>query len=81
MRDCPDEALAQPRFHDQLQPNTMTFEYTYNNETTAFMKARGHKVTWVAPGESIAQAIRVLPNGTLEAAAEPRLVNSGGYTV
>ena len=73
------EALAQPRFHDQLIPNTMSFEYPYDNATTAFLKGRGHNVSWVAPGESAAQAIRRLENGTLEAAGEPRLVNSGGY--
>ena len=74
------EALARPRFHDQLIPNTVSFEYTYDNGTTAFMKSLGHNVTWVAPGESAAQAIRVLDNGTIEAAGEPRLVNSGGYS-
>ncbi|KAL2004692.1 hypothetical protein VTN00DRAFT_3220 [Thermoascus crustaceus] len=75
------EALAQPRLHDQLVPNQVSFEYAYDNITVAFMKARGHNVTWVAPGESTAQAIRVLPNGTFDAAGEPRQLNSGGFSV
>ncbi|RAK99649.1 uncharacterized protein BO80DRAFT_456355 [Aspergillus ibericus CBS 121593] len=75
------EALAQPRLHDQLIPNHVTFEYTYDNETVSFMAARGHNVTWVAPGQSTAHAIRVLPNGTFDAAGEPRQVDSGGFAV
>ena len=75
------EALAYPRLHDQLVPNTVQFEYAYDNQTTAFMKSLGHNVTWVAPGASGAQAIRRLSNGTFEAAGEPRQLNSGGYAV
>ncbi|BAE55275.1 unnamed protein product [Aspergillus oryzae RIB40] len=75
------EALARPRLHDQLIPNQVRFEYTYNNETVAFMKSLGHNVTWVAPGDSTAQAIRVLPNGTFDAAGEPRQLDSGGFAV
>ncbi|KAI4150156.1 MAG: hypothetical protein L6R39_002330 [Caloplaca ligustica] len=74
-------ALAQPRLHDQLQPNQVSFEYAYNNETVAFMKSLGHNVTWVAPGQSTAQALRRLPNGTFEAAGEPRQKASGGFVV
>jgi gamma-glutamyltranspeptidase/glutathione hydrolase len=75
------EALAQPRFHDQLIPNQVWFEYDYNNATVAFMKGRGHNVSWIFPGLSAVQAIRVLPNGTFEAAGEPRQQNSGGFAV
>ncbi|KAF2166508.1 hypothetical protein M409DRAFT_54848 [Zasmidium cellare ATCC 36951] len=75
------EALAQPRLHDQLVPNQVSFEYPYNNETVAFMKSRGHNVTWIAPGQSTAQQLRRLGNGTFEAAGEPRQINSGGIAV
>lgn len=44
------QALAEPRLHDQLIPNQVSFEYAYNNETVDFMIGRGHNVTWVAPG-------------------------------
>ncbi|KAI1440993.1 gamma-glutamyltranspeptidase [Annulohypoxylon stygium] len=75
------EALAQPRFHDQLVPQQVSFEYAYDNSTVAYMKSLGNNVTWVAPGGSTAQGLRLLPNGTFEAAGEPRQVNSGGFAV
>ncbi|KAJ5599864.1 hypothetical protein N7450_000931 [Penicillium hetheringtonii] len=75
------QALAKPRLHDQLVPNQVTFEYPYDNSTVAFMKSLGHNVTWVAPGQSTAQLIRVLPNGTFDAAGEPRQLASAGYSV
>lgn len=73
--------LAKPRFHDQLIPNQVTFEYAYDNSTVAYLKGLGHNVTWIAPGQSTAQVLRLLPNGTFEAAGEPRQKNSGGYAV
>ena len=75
------EALAEPRLHDQLVPNQVSFEYAYNNETVAFMQARGHNVTWIAPGQSTAQAIRRLWNGTFDAAGEPRQADSAGLSI
>ncbi|CAJ2499823.1 Uu.00g026760.m01.CDS01 [Anthostomella pinea] len=76
-----EEALAQPRFHDQLEPNQVSFEYAYDNSTVAYMASLGHNVTWVAPGQSTAQGLRLLPNGTFEAGGEPRQKNSGGFAV
>lgn len=75
------EALAQPRLHDQLVPDQASFEYAYDNQTVAFTKSLGHNVTWVAPGQSTTQALRLLPNGTFEAAGEPRQVSSGGFAI
>ncbi|KAI1334540.1 gamma-glutamyltransferase 1 [Xylariaceae sp. FL0016] len=75
------EALTEPRLHDQLSPNQVSFEYAYDNSTVAYMASLGHNVTWVAPGQSTAQGLRLLPNGTFEAAGEPRQVNSGGFAV
>ena len=75
------EALGQPRLHDQLVPNRVVFEYAYDNATVAFMKARGHNVTWIAPGQSTTQAIGMSSDGTFEAAGEPRLANSGGVVL
>ncbi|KAL4869229.1 hypothetical protein BDV12DRAFT_168132 [Aspergillus spectabilis] len=75
------EALARPRLHDQLIPNQVAFEYAYDNATVAFLASRGHNVTWMAPGTSTAQAIRVLPNGTFDAAGEPRQLDSAGFAV
>ncbi|KAI0976921.1 gamma-glutamyltransferase 1 [Xylaria arbuscula] len=76
-----EEALAQPRLHDQLSPNQVSFEYAYNNETVDFLASLGHNVTWVAPGQSTAQGLRLLPNGTFEAGGEPRQHNSGGFAI
>jgi gamma-glutamyltranspeptidase / glutathione hydrolase len=75
------EALAQPRMHDQLIPNLAYFEDAYDNGTVAFMRERGHNVTNLGVGMSSAQGIRMLPNGTFEAAGEPRQKNSGGFAV
>lgn len=75
------EALRQPRLHHQLVPNVAVFEYAYNNETVAYLKGLGHNVSWIAPGQSEVQAIRRLPNGTFEAAGEPRKQNSGGFAI
>lgn len=75
--------------HDQLSPNTVSFEYAsefqgikgFNNETTAFLASLGASVSFVAPGSTTAQALRILKNGTFEAAGEPRQLNSAGYAV
>jgi gamma-glutamyltranspeptidase/glutathione hydrolase len=75
------DALAQPRIHDQLVPAAVSFEYGFNNATTAYMKGLGANVTWVAPGQSTAQGLRRLMNGTFEAAGEPRQKNSGGFVL
>jgi gamma-glutamyltranspeptidase / glutathione hydrolase len=75
------DALAMPRLHDQLVPYSISFEYAYDNATIDYLKSLGHNVSWVAPGQSSAQVVRLLPNGTFEAAGEPRQANSGGYAV
>lgn len=75
------EALAEPRFHDQLVPNTVQFEVTSNNDTTGFLSDLNHNVTFVQKAASAAQALRRLTNGTFEAAGEPRQKNSGGFAV
>ncbi|EDU45387.1 Ggt Gamma-glutamyltransferase [Pyrenophora tritici-repentis] len=75
------EALAAPRMHDQLVPAQVSFEYGFDNGTTAFLKNLGANVTWSAPTGSSAQGLRRLANGTFEAAGEPRQKNSGGVAV
>ncbi|KAH6959272.1 gamma-glutamyltranspeptidase [Fusarium avenaceum] len=74
------EALAAPRLHDQLVPRQVTFEYTFDNSTVAYLKEVGNNVTWVAPGQSTAHALRRLTDGRFEAAGEPRQANSGGFS-
>ncbi|KAL2063240.1 hypothetical protein VTL71DRAFT_5045 [Oculimacula yallundae] len=83
------QALAQPRMHDQLSPNTVSFEYGsdvqgivgYYNQTTAYIASLGSSISFIATGSTTAQALRILSNGTFEAAGEPRQLNSAGYAV
>jgi gamma-glutamyltranspeptidase/glutathione hydrolase len=75
------EALKQPRIHDQLLPDRTSFEIGYDNGTVESMKCRGHNVTWVQLGQSAVQGVRLLSNGTFEAASEPRQKNSGGLAI
>ena len=72
------EAVRQPRLHDQLLPNIVIFEQSYDNNTVDFMKVRGHNVTWGVAGSS-AQALRIV-DGRFEAAGEPRQRDSAGLT-
>ncbi|PNH68135.1 hypothetical protein VD0001_g7600 [Verticillium dahliae] len=74
------EAVAEPRLHDQLMPNEVWLEYTFNNETAASLAEKGHRVKWVREGLSAVQGITVLGSGKFEAASEPRQKNSGGLT-
>ena len=74
------DSLAKPRLHDQLIPNVVGFEHGYDESTVAYMKSLGHNAIWMEPSSS-SQAIRVLPNGTFDAAGEPRQVASGGVAV
>ncbi|KAH7304747.1 gamma-glutamyltransferase 1 [Stachybotrys elegans] len=75
------ESLSRPRLHDQLVPAVTTFETGYDNGTVEYLHSLGHNVSWVAPGQSAVQGLRLLSNGTFEAAGEPRQRNSGGFAV
>lgn len=70
-------AINAPRLHDQIVPLTTTFEYTYDNATTAYMASLGHNVSWVAPGQSVVQAVTRDSKGTFSAASDPRKLDSG----
>ena len=72
------EALKQPRLHDQLLPNRVSFEWDYDNSTVDYMVGRNHNVTWASAGCS-SQAIGIA-NGHFEAAGEPRQDDSAGLT-
>ncbi|TLS21227.1 uncharacterized protein PpBr36_10509 [Pyricularia pennisetigena] len=77
----PSQALAMPRMHDQLMPPVTMFEWAYNNATVRYLSNLGHNVSWVGPTGSSVQAVRLLPNGTFEAAGEPRQLNAAGFAV
>ena len=72
------DALRQPRLHDQLLPNQVSFEWDFDNSTVEYMVGRGHNVTWGSAGSS-SQAI-VIIDGHFEAAGEPRQTDSAGLT-
>jgi gamma-glutamyltranspeptidase / glutathione hydrolase len=76
----PAQALAMPRFHDQLVPNEVLFDYAYDNHTVDFMRQRGHNTTWCAPGESFIQAVQQLPAGEFRASSDPNLEAGAGIT-
>jgi gamma-glutamyltranspeptidase/glutathione hydrolase len=75
------EAIREPRWHDQLSPDVMLFEYSYDNRTTNEMRKRGHNVAWMREGLSAAQGIKRSPSGMFEAAGEPRQANSAGLVM
>lgn len=75
------QALRAPRIHDQLLPDVTTVEVTMDNATAEGLKDKGHNITWVKLGSSAVQGIRLLGNGTFEAASEPRQLNSGGLAI
>ncbi len=68
------QAVNAPRFHHQWLPDEVRFEPdSFENETLEALKSKGYNVT---VGESTilgkVDAILVLPNGKLEAGADPR---------
>jgi gamma-glutamyltranspeptidase / glutathione hydrolase len=73
-------ALAEPRLHAQIIPQTTAFEYAYDNSTVAYLQMLGHNVSWVAPGLSIAQAV-MEKGGVFQATTDPRRIDSGGAVV
>ncbi|KAJ6783878.1 hypothetical protein PWT90_08834 [Aphanocladium album] len=77
------EALRLGRLHDQLVPNRLMLESFFPdiNGTMAAMRRKGHEVVVANPRLSSVQGILRREDGTFEAAAEPRQMNSGGYTV
>lgn len=75
------DAVAEPRFHDQLIPNRAEFEWTFDNGTVGAMVDKGHKRVWVRLGVSAVQGIQRLWDGTFLGVGEPRQKNSGGLSV
>ncbi|KAF3912504.1 Gamma-glutamyltranspeptidase [Dactylellina cionopaga] len=74
------QALKQPRYHDQLDPNEVAYEFDFDNATVHFMEKKGHKTSFEARDSEV-QALRRLPNGTFEAASEPMQRFSGGFAI
>ncbi|CAJ2512131.1 Uu.00g077560.m01.CDS01 [Anthostomella pinea] len=75
------DAIKEPRFHDQLMPNEVVFEYSFENSTVASMAEKGHNVTWVREGISAVQGIKLAGDGIFESVGETRQKNSGGLSI
>ncbi|KAM0263291.1 hypothetical protein ACHAPA_008782 [Fusarium lateritium] len=73
-------AVLEPRIHDQLVPNMVLLEYTFDNGTRESLIRKGHETGWQVHGSDL-QVVRRLPNGTFEAASESRQLDSGGFAV
>jgi gamma-glutamyltranspeptidase/glutathione hydrolase len=67
----PRAAIAMPRVHDQWLPDELDVEAELPADVTDALARRGHKIV-VKPWSTAAQAIRVLPDGTRQAASDPR---------
>lgn len=75
------EAVKAPRWHDQLLPNVLEIELSYDNSTVAALKAKGHNITRVAIEATDLSVVRRLANGTFEAAGETRMNNAAGLAL
>ncbi|QSZ31928.1 hypothetical protein DSL72_001497 [Monilinia vaccinii-corymbosi] len=88
-----EEAMKEPRMHDQLLPERTTVEPGYSRELMAALKERGHRVVEAIGFGSAVQAVRAWGDlssnegttlrgrGWLEAVGEPRQKGSGGASV
>lgn len=79
------DAIAMPRLHDQLMPNTTVLEEKMRDESRFWdvvqgLVDRGHEIKWVPPILSAVQGI-LRRDGSFEAASESRQKNSGGLTL
>lgn len=75
------EAVQAPRWHNQLLPNVLEMELSYDNTTVAAMRAKGHNVTRVSIEATDLSVVRRLSNGTFEAAGETRMHDAAGLAV
>lgn len=75
------EAVKAPRWHNQLLPNVLEMELSYDNKTVAALKAKAHNITRVAISASDLSVVRQFADGTFEAAGETRMHNASGLVV
>lgn len=67
----PRAAVGAPRVHHQWLPDELTVEADLPADVRAGLAARGHTVV-VSPSPTAVQALRVLPDGRVTAASDPR---------
>jgi gamma-glutamyltranspeptidase/glutathione hydrolase len=67
------EAVSKPRFHHQWLPDSIKFESSFDTLNFPYLKKLGYNIDQSnAPIIGKVDAILVLPNGQLEAGADPR---------
>jgi gamma-glutamyltranspeptidase/glutathione hydrolase len=67
----PRAAISQPRIHDQWLPDELGVDAEIPADVIDGLARRGHKIA-VKPWTTAAQAIRVMPDGSRQAASDPR---------
>ncbi|KAH7134751.1 gamma-glutamyltranspeptidase [Dactylonectria estremocensis] len=75
------EAVAAPRLHDQLMPNRLLVETSFNGNVVAELRKRGHAIEYMPPGLSIVEGVMQHRSGTFEVGSDPRQSNHGGARV
>jgi gamma-glutamyltranspeptidase / glutathione hydrolase len=72
-------AIGRPRLHHQWLPDKLTVEpETLTAQARAALERRGHRVEVMSPSfMAKIHAIRVLPDGRMQAAADPRSTGNG----
>ncbi|KAH7146463.1 gamma-glutamyltranspeptidase [Dactylonectria macrodidyma] len=73
-----EEAVAAPRLHNQLMPNKLLVETSFNGGIAAELRNRGHNVEYMPPGLSIVEGVMQHKSGTFEVGSDPRQRNHGG---
>jgi gamma-glutamyltranspeptidase / glutathione hydrolase len=72
------QAVSAPRIHHQWTPDVLAVDAAMPEAVVKDLEARGHATRSAAKAESVVQVIVVRPDGTREAAADPR---KGGVPV
>ncbi|KAF7545098.1 hypothetical protein G7Z17_g9443 [Cylindrodendrum hubeiense] len=75
------KAVAEPRLHNQLMPNTLVTELSFPSKIVDDLRTRGHNITYVGPGLSIVQGITQDRAGRFEAGSDPRQKNHHGESL
>ncbi|KAL6364166.1 hypothetical protein LRP88_02082 [Fusarium phalaenopsidis] len=75
------QALRHPRLHDQLIPVQTGFESDYDSGVVSFLAELGHNVTVMPSTLSAVQGIIRRPDGSFDAASEPRQKDSGAFSI
>ncbi|KAK4210023.1 hypothetical protein QBC37DRAFT_429447 [Rhypophila decipiens] len=74
------DAIAAPRLHDQLMPDVLALEDTFDQSVALSLAEKGHNVTMMPAGSAVQGIVR-LYDGKFAAAGETRQMDSGGLTV